>query len=412
MKVVQSNGLGVESMTIITEWIENPDSRDFPLEALIVMTMQTGDEHEDSIRLNQTHLLPLLRKHKIRFVELARAGHLEEDGIVVLQDTRNPFQLHREGVFKLSDELKLAGTLPQFAGEHICSLKFKGWVGEQWLAQEFKDEPYRHVFGYNSDEQPRIIKSETAIAERKAKYRIAFGFNSEEQSRIAKAEKYDTAERFAEYPLDVWGWNRAYCEAYLFAIYGEPWEKSACVFCPFNGQVYKETPRGLSRLVSHKRGAVEALLLERMSLSLNPRGQLYRNSALIDIIHRRLDDARFSELLACYDAELAKTDWALYRVRRKYTKKGKAARAVERLQVGSQAEMLDRLAPIAGERVERRDIQYVYQLHRGSVYPAYEEFHTVGPALVNDKTRYGFDHFNERWNPDEINPNGQFSLFM
>ncbi|MGW5218729.1 hypothetical protein ACWEQA_12765 [Nocardia sp. NPDC004085] len=41
-----------------------------------------------------THVLPLLRQASVRLVEVARKGPSAADGIVVLQDTRQPVQLH------------------------------------------------------------------------------------------------------------------------------------------------------------------------------------------------------------------------------------------------------------------------------------------------------------------------------
>ncbi len=146
-----------------------------------MITSQTGDEYRDTQRDVEAKILPLLRRHRIRFVQVARGGHLESDGIVILSDTREPERLFIDGAYKLSDELRSAGTVPQYAGEHTCSLKFKAWVIEQWLEQNL-DQPARHAFGYNAEETSRVAKSEAASLKR-----VAFGFNTEEQTRIDKA---------------------------------------------------------------------------------------------------------------------------------------------------------------------------------------------------------------------------------
>ena len=73
--------------------------------------------------LVERHILPRMRAHHIRYVQVARAGHLEADGIIVLDDTREPRNVYLDGSYKLSQELRAAGTVPQFAGEHRCSLK-------------------------------------------------------------------------------------------------------------------------------------------------------------------------------------------------------------------------------------------------------------------------------------------------
>jgi hypothetical protein len=54
----------------------------------------------------------------------------------------------------LSDELRAAGTVPQFGGEHHCSLKFKAFVIETWLNENILGPV--HTFGYNAAEPARI----------------------------------------------------------------------------------------------------------------------------------------------------------------------------------------------------------------------------------------------------------------
>jgi hypothetical protein len=128
MKTILSYGMGVESSALLLRWLERPESRDFDLERdLIVITAQTGGEHLDTKRLCEQHLLPRMRAHRVRYVQVARAGHLEADGIIVLSDTREPFTVHIQGVYTLAEELRSAGTVPQFSGDRICSLK-KYWV--------------------------------------------------------------------------------------------------------------------------------------------------------------------------------------------------------------------------------------------------------------------------------------------
>ena len=143
------------------------------MDEIIVLTAQTGDEYKDTCHSVETHILPLLRLHRIRYVQVARRGHLEQDGITVLSDTTPPERLFVEGDYKLSDELRTNGTVPQFGGAHRCSLKFKAWVIEQWLHLNVAESP-RHAFGYNAEETKRVFKSETASARR-----IAFGFNAD-----------------------------------------------------------------------------------------------------------------------------------------------------------------------------------------------------------------------------------------
>ena len=130
---ILSYGMGVESSAILLRWIMSPATRPCPLEDLIVITSQVGDEYTDTGRDVNTHILPLMRALGIRYVQVARHGHFEADGITVLDDSRTPARVFLEGDYKLSDELKANGTVPQYGGVHRCALKFKAWVIGQWL---------------------------------------------------------------------------------------------------------------------------------------------------------------------------------------------------------------------------------------------------------------------------------------
>ena len=111
-----------------TEWAWNPllfcsagflepeTRRPCDLRDLIVITAQTGNEYPDTGRDVERHILPLLRQHGIRFVQLARHGHLEADGITVLSDTRQPTTVYLDGDYRLSDELRKNGTVPMCSG--------------------------------------------------------------------------------------------------------------------------------------------------------------------------------------------------------------------------------------------------------------------------------------------------------
>lgn len=228
MQIILSWGMGVESTAILLRWIFEPWTCPCALSDLLVLVAQTGDEYEDTRQDCEAHVLPLLRRHLIRLVQVARRGHLEADGIVVLSDSREPRRLHIEGAYRLSDELRSAGTVPQFGGEHRCSLKFKAFVIESWLRDHVSD-PAMHAFGYSNDEPKRVLKSEAAMAKR-----IAFGFSQEESGRAARASGYDHADRTAFYPLIEWGWGRQACLDYIVSRLGVTWQKSACVYCPFN----------------------------------------------------------------------------------------------------------------------------------------------------------------------------------
>lgn len=309
--------MGVESNAILTRWLTDPTSRDFSLEDLTVITAQTGDEHTDTKAYCETHILPLLRRNKIRLVQVARAGRYEADGIEVLDDSIHPDTLHIEGAYKLSDELLFAGTVPQFAGIHKCALKFKAFVLDQWLSHE-NPGSYRHAFGFNADETSRVARSEYLT-----KKRIAFGFNRDEQKRIDRANIYTYPGRMSFYPLLEWGWNRQACSDYLKDRFGVASRRSACVQCPF----VNLTSDAIHRLEDQPHQVARALLIEYTSLCLNHRSSLYKNRTLMSVLRAHNNTAALN---AFYDL-LTRTPMATYRVRRIMTSAGHGHRCAQRI---------------------------------------------------------------------------------
>lgn len=384
-----SYGMGVESTCILIRWIAEAETRPCPLDQLIVVTAQVGDEYADTGRDVERHVLPLLRQHQIRYVQVARHGHLEAEGITVLDDSRQPERVFLDGDFKLSHELKQNGTVPQYGGVHRCALKFKAWVIEEWLRAHVS-ETIRHAIGYNSLEANRVARSEYAFAAR-----MAFGFNSEEAARVARSQEYDSLRRLAFYPLVEWGWTRADCLTYLRRLLGVEWKKSACVYCPFN----RLKGEAVERHLAHADQVAAAMVMEHVALALNPRASLYKNRSLIQIA----SDTRNTGAVREYRRHLHESPWTTYRVRRIYTARGKADRAVERLEVfDSDRSAIDRLAQLAtaeqSELVHIGEIPYVWRERRTEeAYPCREEFLTAAPATVDTKARYGLPWFEERW---------------
>ena len=271
---------------------------------------------------------------------------------------------------------------------HRCALKFKAWVIEQWLEANVRGAA-RHAIGYNADEKKRIAKSEYNFKER-----IAFGFNADETGRIGRSCEYNTLSREAFYPLLDWGWSRQACVDYIREKLGVTWHKSACVFCPFNAL----KDEALERHRRHPERVADALMLEHMSLALNPRGSLYKNKSLIQIAAQSGNNLA----LQYYRDELGIRKWALYRVRRMYSKKGRADRCVERdLEFSDEEEArrhLKRLATSLGLQVEElRGIPYIFCQQKQETYPTREEFVTVAPAIVSAKARYGIPWFDRKW---------------
>ena len=66
----------------------------------------------------------MLRNHRIRLVQVARAGRYEEDGIEVLDDSIHPETLCIDAAYKLSDELLFAsGPVLDLYTKHDTSIE-------------------------------------------------------------------------------------------------------------------------------------------------------------------------------------------------------------------------------------------------------------------------------------------------
>jgi hypothetical protein len=185
--VALSFGMGLDSAAIMTRWLVEPASRTFPLENLTVVTAMTGDEPDITRRLMEQHLLPLMREAGVRYVQVARAS--QAGGYVVLDDSRRPKRMIMRGPWRLSDELRASGTVPQVAAKRrLCSWRAKGDVLDRWYADEFGGKPFRHVLGFAAEEIRRALRD----------------------------QDYATANRQPEYPLiNDWGWDRDDCDRFL-----------------------------------------------------------------------------------------------------------------------------------------------------------------------------------------------------
>lgn len=405
---VMSNGLGVESVAILLRWLLEPETRDFPLDQLVVITAMVGAEWPDTGEDFERHILPLFRQHRVRFVQVARAGHLEEDGIVVLDDSRHPACLRIGGAYTLTEELETAGTVPQHGSEHRCSLKFKAFVIESWL-EEFLSGTLRHTFGFNAAELERVAKSDAAVAAR-----MTFGFNAHELDRVERGRSYDTPTRISHYPLVLWGWDRQRCLDYIKDTVGVAWHKSACRFCPFA----RINPELIARQKQFPQDTASAMFTERLSLAMNPRGQLFKKDPLYQIVANSGND----QALDHFNLLLSQQPWAVYRVRRIYNakaiyekkgsrkrltgrdpaRKGTAERCVEQLSVYPTAEgairNLEELAvQLSVEPYLTHGLWYAKVSECASTYPTSEEFFVAAPARVETKARYGVGKFDSKW---------------
>ena len=402
LPIMISDGMGVESATIIAKLADNPELLPgFSWERAVVVTAQTGGEYESTRQLRQKYILPILRDLGVRTVQVARAGAKEEDGVVVLDDTREPYTVYIEGAYTLEQELRASGVVPAFGGEHVCSMKSKAAPLDTWRAHEFGETAYRHIFGYSAGEQGRIDSSNGAVIKRNNKalkegrlrpHRLFIGYSAGEQPRIIKARKYRSCYCIPEYPLDYFGMDRGDCIEYLLDRFGVVWRKSACRFCVFCA-VGRES---LDRWREEARGAGESMFTEYIALCINPRSTLFRKGSMFSFIEADGNE----EALAHFYHKLDTTTWGLYEVRRLYHAKGKAARAVEKLAHGTREEMDREWEQRAAGLTLREEhgIGYAYvQEREEGTYPAFEHFFVVAPDEVETKTRYGFDNFDAKW---------------
>jgi hypothetical protein len=366
---VLSYGLGVDSTAILLRWLEEPSSRDFKLDDLVVITAMTGHEFEETGALVTEHILPKLARTNVRFVQLARGGLLQAGGVTVLGDSRHPTTLCLDGDYTLLEELEQGRTVPQYAsGRRRCSQKYKGWVIDTWLQRELGDTTtFAHAMGY------------------------AMG----EEKRADKDRRFATEQRHPFYPLLEWGWDRQACLDYIEQITGvKGWPKSCCFFCPFSGG----RTAHIERLATKPTLAVEALVLEYMSLAFNPRQQLFATGTsleqtLLDAGHKHLIDAR--------DEQLGALDWQLYEVKRLWRSKASCMRSIRVLSdTGSKAWALEQLdqAELAQPELESGQRMQEHPRHRRvwsrkedhETYPKLEAFLLAAPARYGtDKPRLG-----------------------
>ncbi|MBT4504174.1 MAG: hypothetical protein HOC74_40965, partial [Gemmatimonadetes bacterium] len=369
LPVILSYGLGVDSTAILVRWLTEPSSRNFSLDKLVVITAMTGDEFADTGRLVTQHILPLLRAHKVRYIQVARGGKHRADGVVRLSDTRAPRKLHLAGAFRLSEELRTAGTVPQRAsGRRICSIEYKGFPLDTTIDDIVGTALFRHVIGFNADEGKRAIRDSS--------YTEIDG------------------NRVAEYPLMEWDWGRQKVQDYVDKWAGEPWPKSCCTYCPFT----RSTKEVVKRLDAHPDEALEAMWMEHMSVALNPRVGLYGGKV-------RLRD-RAPAAWKKFEAKLrGHKDWSIYHVRRilspkegEPSMKGRAHyRSVRVVYSGTYKEAQRRLTRYRGRSafLEGSERILVRELPKEpEEYPALEEFYVLAPSGVADKERESFDR---RW---------------
>ncbi len=154
--------------------------------------------------------------------------------------------------------------------------------------------------------------------------------------------------------------------------------------------------RTLHRYDSRPDSAIDALMLERRALCLNPRGGLIAGERLADLVamHR-------PEIAAAFSRRLDQTPHCVYEVRRLWRpraddprKVANANRDLRVLGAGTRSECEARVRD--GNRVDRADgIERAYLLRRGDCLPAREHFLVAGPAGAVAKA---LPNFGAWWN--------------
>jgi len=390
MNVVLSYGLGVDSTAMFLRWLNEPESRDFDLDDLVVVTAMTGNEWPDTVELVERHILPRFRDAGVTFAQVARAGASQKEGIVVLDESDEPPRLYAEGAYKLSDELTHAGTIPQAAGSRYCSQKFKGWPIDTYLAEGFP-EARRHAFGYEAGEVARATRCAESM-------RLAFGFEVGEAARARRATEYDTPMRVAEFPLIEWGWDREDCRRFIEQATGvADWPKSACVYCPFALTNRAGRERTLRRYDSDRESAIETLMLERRSLSLNPRGGLIAGDRLFDLLWKEI-----RPIAKAFERRAEDTPHCVYSVRWIWRSRRQVNRDLRVLHTGTRAECEARVRQYG--TVDASDgFERVYLMRKGEEQlPAREHFIVAGPAGARDKALPSFPQWWEEADHEQL----------
>jgi hypothetical protein len=344
----------------------------------------TGEEHPGTVEYMQRYLLPLLRAHRIRYVQICRAGQLKAAGYVVLSDTRYPESMIMRGPWRLSYEMRAAGTLPSKRnGRRWCSERAKGQVLDAWVADHL--EPgYTHVVGFAAEEQNRADRDTQARREKEA---------------TGKASACRPA-----YPLILWRWDRQRCSVFLSTRFGlaEPWPRSCCTFCPFSATAGGR-PELTARWRAQPSAGADAIELEWTALALNPQIGAF---GVHDTAHDLARNAGLDRALAIAAHRIrSRRDWALVEVRRLFTAKnddqdakGLAWRSVAVTATGTRKQMLAcaRKMPHTDIEIDQYGITRAWRRRRALPgepvrYPAAEWMWVAVPAAVRDKKRPGFE---------------------
>lgn len=371
-------GLGADSSAILARYLTEPGSRYFELHELAVITAMTGQEWPETRQLVEEHLLPRMAAAKVRYLQVARRGPLEADGVEILSDTRTPDRLHAVGAWTLAHEMFDGGTVPQTTGDRLCSQHFKAWPLDTVIAELTQGQPYQHIMGYELTEHARAVRD----------------------------AKYNTVLRTGVYPLRTWMWDRACALAFLKKVFGIDWIKSACTYCPFALANQAGRVATVARFIAEPEAGVLALVMEFVATALNATQGLIKGQRLVTLLRNSPGAA---EVLAAFEHLVAALPWAVYDVRRTLSPRadGKInhARSVRIFDIGDPAAMyarLDERARLAGVPVTVGDERFPDDTHprawlcrREPLLLAdgkttAEQFLTIAPATAINKTGPAF----------------------
>ncbi|SKK90505.1 Uncharacterised protein [Mycobacteroides abscessus subsp. massiliense] len=355
---------------LLARWLTDPSSRDFALDDMVVLTAMTGHESAATISAVTRHMLPLFQAHSVRFIQIGRSQRKTTragDGVVVLDDSRFPRELHAEGLYTLGDEMRSAATLPQRGGARLCSVHSKGDLLDPVIARITRGRPFRHVIG----------------------------FEANERARADKDRLFDTELRTGWYPLRDWGWTRADCHDFVVDTFGESIPKSCCGFCVFAMSTANGRAATVQRYRQEPELGVEALVLEQLARSINPSQTLIEGSSAADLVAT----AGLTEVQQRVEAHLETCEWSLYEVRRlvrpgRSGGKGITARSLRVAATGSRDQMARQLAGQPGRRVQGPDgiVRHILR-DRATDSSRVDHLYVAAPAGGQDKQRSGFEQW-------------------
>jgi len=141
--VFNNFGAGAESCVGTLLWIRKPETRPrdpytgkpVTLDQIVTLTALTGLEYESTKAQVEKYIFPEMCEHNMRMIQVGRGGQSFDDGVVIVEDTRQPSTLwftpddaEEQGLWTLGDEFDASGAMPKLGRPHSCAMKYKGHV--------------------------------------------------------------------------------------------------------------------------------------------------------------------------------------------------------------------------------------------------------------------------------------------